>query len=322
MHLAKPSYPSYVVRKKQDGEKPLSQKDWEARLNGKTNDKPKTKDDEGDDGNLVSDVKDYLKDLTGRLKGVPTAVKSAIAAAPKVAQQVLANKAFRDSAFKSIGSALRNSPKTLVSSVVSSFKAEVAAAATVGRATKKLMTGKKLNRNERQEFYKGMTGLAAMALTANAGRFFVKAFVKDFAKQVAIGVVGDLAHEVADFQGLVNDHSDMLDIVKTIGTFVSKGRVASDAEGEDDTDDALQALSAVVIARIRDALDKGLSNDEVDDMLRGNTKDPDFTEDWGPKTSDKSKGKQGSLRARTIRLAKGNLALRQHLLPILVIGTK
>lgn len=269
----------------------------------------KSDDDDGDEGNLVSDVKDYLKDLKGRLKGVPDAVKAAIKTAPKVAQQVLVDKTVRTSVFKSIGKALLESPRTLIHSIVQSAKAEVEAAGTVGRATKKILTGKKLNRNERQEMYKGLTGLAAMALTAKAGHHFIKAFATDFAKQVAIGVVGDLAHEVADFQGLVNDHSDMLKIVKAMSKLVLKGKVAGEDAG-DETDQMLTLLSAVVVAKVRDALDKGLSNDEVDAILRG-VKDPDLSVGW------KVDGKTSSLRSRTIRLAHARSDLRPHLLPLL-----
>lgn len=259
----------------------------------------KEKPEKGDEGG--GGVSAKLKSFLGKVKGVPKATAEAVSKAPKQVQKFVADPEARKSAVSTLGKAIQESPKKIVSKLHESAKKELKELKHATHAARKALRKppEKWTKEDWKAVYAAGVYVAGAAVAAaGGGPLMAVAMVgKSFAMHVGIKAM----HEVLD-NGFLHFEAGE--------TVLHALHFASEDEGGDEDEEALITSLVVAVARV---LEEGISDEDMESILKG-TEEPDF-EDFGqPKASE---DKEASLREATIRLAHARPDLRPHLLPLL-----
>lgn len=303
MRIARPTYQSYILEKRRKGEKPLAQKEWEARVLGKAPAKAEPHEEE-DGRSYVSKVFDVLK----RLKNVPKDIADAVKAAPAEVHKIIVDVEHREKAFVKILEHAKKTPGKLIEKAWKAAKTEIHEARIAGKAVVKLAKGGKLSKKEKKAIYGTglyMSGMIMAAVPPGTALMAAGALGRSFAVHVAAGATASFLNEsFAHFEAIatIAEATHLFkELVASREETLRRAILAADEAG--DEDGLARATMAYMAAHVTKQLGKGISQKDMDGILQG---------------SEPAREKESSLlRRRTIHLAHADLLLRAHLLPLL-----
>lgn len=296
------SYQDYVEKKKREHETPLDKDEWEARTQGKgksesegENAPSKDKPAEKEPSSVSSKVKGFLDSI----KGISKAMASSVMKAPAKVQEFVHDPAVRKEAVSDMAAKMKASPKKVVDAVKTSARKELHELKHATSAVAKVLRKppETWTKEDKQAVYSAAVYVAGAALAAMGGGPLVAAGAvgKSFAMHVGIKAL----HDTLD-RGFVH--------FEAVETALHALHLAAEEDAED-------ALLSSLTASVGHVLAKGISDKDMESILKG-TEEPDMSEFADPKPP-KGKSKGAALRSDLIRLAHQNEALRPLLLPIL-----
>jgi hypothetical protein len=289
----------YVDDKKSRGESPLKEEEWKARTQGKDEggaDKPKQES--------KSRSREVALKMLSQVKDVSSNVTSAIKKAPAEVHTFVADKTSRSEALKQVSSSIREAPKKIADSIWAGAKKEVHELKHAGKAIAKILgkPRKDWDSEDKKAVYSASLYVAGTVLAATGGGAVVAAGA--FGKSFVAHVAAKALHHVID-KGFTHFEA---------GEVLTHAVHLLHLAAEDDAHQRL--LTDYLTVAVGAVLDKGLSDSEMEAILQEKKID---TDDFGQPKEVKPT-KEGSLRARLIRLAHENVQLRPHLLGILKKG--
>lgn len=307
----KPEAPDVVVSKPKDEPKPEPKDE-------KKDAPPKAK------GKIQEAFEGFMSKLMAKAKDVPKKIKEALDSAGDEIKAFISDPEHRKKTMDKTAEAIKGSPKKVAKNVHEAAKEFVEEHKRAGRGVVKLVTGEKLDHHEKHALFHCGVMAASVAVGAMSGGTTGAALAlgKTFTRYVA----SKAAHEVLTN---VNVLAEAGEIAHTLGEgamaiLEGMSHVASTTPrkvaGEDvSEDDALSTFANAIVAMTIRTMEKGLSEDEVVELLQG--KSPKGTGKYGKSYKEpepEGSPKEGSdLRRATIRLAASHLALRPLLLQIL-----
>lgn len=295
MRTAKPTYQSYILRKKREGEPPLSQKEWEARLNGPAEAPAKAEPKKPHEESLVEEAEDFakgvskdVKSLFHALKGASKAILSAIKKAPKEITESLAKASdevhrmiaepkYRNEQMQKAGETIKADAKNLIPKAIDAIKHEGHAAKKAMIVLGKIVSGKKVTKTERFALYHTGLLVTNVALAGATGGVWAAggAAGKSVSTHVTAKVIHDMladAHTISEVaeagHGLHEMFSEFSEHFASMGPrrYLIAMLIAAEDGNEDKT---IDALATYATAHITHQLSKGWTDEDMAQALSG-----------------------------------------------------
>jgi hypothetical protein len=258
--------------------------------------------DHGDVHSPEGSLKNKLKGFFGKLKDTPKSVKEFLSSAPPKVQKFVVDKEHRKEVTANMAEAMKKGAKSIPSLVKEATKDELKEIKDGVKAVKKIFKKppEKLTGHDKKALYAVGAYVAASVVTGvtagagGAAAMFGKSFIKHVAfKAVSHAIDRGFTHFEVGESALHGFHH-------------FTDHLASLKFSEDEEGDPLnETLVAYIHEAIRQVLEKGLSDEDMEEILKT----------VNEKTS--SKAKEATLRGQLIRLAHSNPDLRPLLLPVI-----
>lgn len=257
-------------------------------------------------------VKEVFTKFMSKLKGAPAASVDFVKNAPSNVKKFVVDKDHRKGVMSSASKSMAESAKKIPELLKKATKEEYEEIKTGVGAVKKLFKKppEKLTKHDKKALYAVGAYVASTAVAAATGGAALAAggFGKAFLKHVGMKAVHHLLDngfthfEVAE-AGAHGLHTLMHHLASTEDqTFL---RLA----GDGDETEMSEAVLAYVHAAVQDVMEKGLSDDDMAEVVKSIGGEGD--------SEEKSEKSASTLRGRLVRLASKDKDLRPHLLQLL-----
>lgn len=270
-------------------------------------------------------LKEVVSKFLDKMKELPSAAKEFVTSAPEKVKKFVVDSDHRKEVMSSVATSMKEGAKKIPELLKKATKEELDEIKTGVSAAKKLFKRppEKLSKHEKKALYAVGAYVVSTAVAAASGGAALAAggFGKAFLKHVGLKAVNQLldagfthfevaesaAHGLHHFQHVVNHLASASEQEDTLLYL----RLAAESE-KGDSASAEETLLAYVHAAVAEAMKKGLSDSDMEDILSSMGGGDSDDSDDEPKEE-----KKASLRGDLIRLASSNKSLRPYLLQIL-----